>query len=169
MTKLSDLQLILLTTASQRADGNLLPAPDSINGAGCRLKKSLAGLLKRSLVSEGEVKLAQQGWREEGDVRFGLSITDQGREAIGDVPKAVAPSEDAQQGEAQPLAAQTKKAAVIELLKREQGATLQELVEATGWLPHTTRAALTGLRKRGMEIEKSMRAGLTCYAARANS
>lgn len=36
---------------------------------------------------------------------------------------------------------------VIALLSREQGATLAELIEATGWLPHTTRAALTGLRK----------------------
>jgi hypothetical protein len=26
------------------------------------------------------------------------------------------------------------------------------LVDATGWLPHTTRAALTGLRKRGYSV-----------------
>ncbi len=43
----------------------------------------------------------------------------------------------------------TKIALVIELLLRSDGATLAELVAATGWLPHTTRAALTGLRKRG--------------------
>jgi hypothetical protein len=29
---------------------------------------------------------------------------------------------------------------------------LEALVEATGWLPHTTRAALTGLRKRGYTV-----------------
>jgi hypothetical protein len=29
---------------------------------------------------------------------------------------------------------------------------LQTLVQATGWLPHTTRAALTGLRKRGYTV-----------------
>ena len=29
------------------------------------------------------------------------------------------------------------------------------LVEATGWLPHTTRAAITGLRKRGFSIERT--------------
>ncbi len=34
----------------------------------------------------------------------------------------------------------------------QQGATLAELVAATGWLPHTTRAALTGLRKRGYAV-----------------
>ena len=40
-------------------------------------------------------------------------------------------------------------AQVVEMLKDGQGATLAELVALTGWLPHTTRAALTGLRKRG--------------------
>ena len=38
---------------------------------------------------------------------------------------------------------------VADLLRRKGGATLAELVAATGWLPHTTRAALTGLRKKG--------------------
>ncbi len=32
-------------------------------------------------------------------------------------------------------------------------------VEATDWLPHTTRAALTGLRKKGHTIAKSARDG----------
>jgi DNA-binding MarR family transcriptional regulator len=41
------------------------------------------------------------------------------------------------------------------LLQREEGATLGELIDATGWLPHTTRAALTGLRKKGHAIEKT--------------
>ena len=46
----------------------------------------------------------------------------------------------------------TKIAQVIELLQRSDGATVDELVVATGWLPHTTRAALTGLRKRGYAV-----------------
>ncbi|HKX80142.1 MAG TPA: DUF3489 domain-containing protein [Novosphingobium sp.] len=37
------------------------------------------------------------------------------------------------------------------------------MVDATGWLPHTTRAALTGLRKKGHVIEKSKRDDVTCY------
>jgi hypothetical protein len=36
-----------------------------------------------------------------------------------------------------------------------EGATLDELIKATDWLPHTTRAALTGLRKRGYAIERT--------------
>jgi hypothetical protein len=38
------------------------------------------------------------------------------------------------------------------------------MVEATGWLPHTTRAALTGLRKKGYAIQKSKNPdGVTVY------
>jgi hypothetical protein len=43
-------------------------------------------------------------------------------------------------------------ALVIEHLQRADGVTIVELTQATGWLPHTTRAALTGLRKRGYAV-----------------
>ena len=46
----------------------------------------------------------------------------------------------------------SKLALVIEHLQRVDGATLIDLTQATGWLPHTTRAALTGLRKRGYAV-----------------
>ena len=46
----------------------------------------------------------------------------------------------------------SKLAQVIELLRRADGATIADLTQATGWLPHTTRAALTGLRKRGYAV-----------------
>lgn len=58
---------------------------------------------------------------------------------------------------------QTKSALVLSLLQRTEGATLTELVAATGWLPHTTRAALTGLRKKGHVLEKTKRDEVTCY------
>ena len=58
---------------------------------------------------------------------------------------------------------QSKSAAVIALLQRNNGATLAELIAATEWLPHTTRAALTGLRKKGYEIERFKRGDDTCY------
>jgi DNA-binding IclR family transcriptional regulator len=48
-------------------------------------------------------------------------------------------------------------------VKREQGATLPELIEATGWQPHTTRAMLTGLRKKGHAIERRKREDVSCY------
>ena len=46
----------------------------------------------------------------------------------------------------------SKLAGVIGLLERDHGATIEELIAATGWLAHTTRAALTGLRKRGYAV-----------------
>lgn len=48
----------------------------------------------------------------------------------------------------------TKLALVIEMLAKPQGATIGEIVGATGWQPHTARAVLTGLRKRGFVIER---------------
>ena len=49
----------------------------------------------------------------------------------------------------------TKQARIIALLRRAAGASLDELIAATGWLPHTTRAALTGLRQKGYVLAKS--------------
>jgi hypothetical protein len=46
----------------------------------------------------------------------------------------------------------TKAQIVVELLQRAEGCTLEELVSATGWQAHTTRAMLTGLRKKGHEL-----------------
>ena len=48
----------------------------------------------------------------------------------------------------------SKLARVIDLVERSNGAILSDMTEATGWLPHTTRAALTGLRKRGYAIAR---------------
>ena len=57
----------------------------------------------------------------------------------------------------------SKTGKVLSLLKRTEGATLDELVEATGWLPHTTRAALTGLRKKGHAIQRTKVDGVSRY------
>ena len=58
----------------------------------------------------------------------------------------------------------TKQALVLELLQRNEGASLAELVAATGWLAHTTRAALTRLRQSGHKLQKEKReTGETAY------
>lgn len=58
----------------------------------------------------------------------------------------------------------TKAARVLDLLHRPGGVSLDELVTATGWLPHTTRAALTGLRRKGHAIARDKVEGVTRYA-----
>ncbi len=56
-----------------------------------------------------------------------------------------APSAKLNEAAAPPSASTTKAATVLALLKREQGSTLAELVEATAWQPHTARAMLTAV------------------------
>ena len=58
---------------------------------------------------------------------------------------------------------QTKAAQVEALLAREGGASLGDLCQTTGWLPHTARAFLTGLRKKGRAIERIKLDGETRY------
>lgn len=61
------------------------------------------------------------------------------------------------------LKPESKTSQVIKLLNRKQGATLDEMVKATGWQKHTTRAALTGLKKKGHTIARDKRGDATCY------
>ena len=46
----------------------------------------------------------------------------------------------------------TKKEQLIRMLKAKAGADVATLSDKLGWQPHTTRAALTGLRRAGHEI-----------------
>lgn len=48
----------------------------------------------------------------------------------------------------------TKKARLAELLKPRKGVTIETLSSTLGWQVHSTRAAITGLRKAGFEIER---------------
>ena len=57
----------------------------------------------------------------------------------------------------------TKRDLVLALLRQEGGASLAEIAQATGWLPHSTRAPLTGLRKKGHAIESRRIGRLTTY------
>jgi hypothetical protein len=65
----------------------------------------------------------------------------------------------------------TKQQIVVDLLKRPEGASTQELVDATGWLPHTVRAVISGINngrsgKREIQrhpIESVRKDGATVY------
>ena len=49
----------------------------------------------------------------------------------------------------------SKKAEVLDLMRRKQGATLAEIIEQTGWQPHTVRGFVSGTlnKKMGLEVE----------------
>ncbi len=58
----------------------------------------------------------------------------------------------------------TKQAKLIDMLKRPDGASIAQMGARTGWQPHSVRAALTGLRKRGLAINRERSdAGVTVY------
>ena len=49
----------------------------------------------------------------------------------------------------------TKQALMIEMLKRPQGATVEQIAAATGWQHHTIRGAISGALKKklGLTVE----------------
>jgi hypothetical protein len=165
---LTDTQLLVLSSASQRQDG-LAALPDHLKGGAARsivLKLIASGLLEEAVVTRDDPH-----WRkDEADQPIGLRITRAGLETIGIEPEedsagadkvtaGVSPSEpeSPEPGSSRSLAPRdgSKRALVIALLSRPESASLDELVAATGWLPHTTRAALTGLRQNGYEITRT--------------
>ena len=52
-------------------------------------------------------------------------------------------------------AKRTKLEIIGKLLSRYSGATITQMQAATGWQPHSIRAALSGLRKKGAVITRS--------------
>jgi DNA-binding MarR family transcriptional regulator len=133
-------------------------------------------MLEFQLAGEFGSATPEQSWRTDGDRQVGVMITELGRKALTQLNQAREPA--ALQGSSpvnllnapEPIARNcdaprpmTKQAKVLDLLKREEGASIAELVDATGWLPHTTRAALTGIRKRGTVVIKATVDGVTRY------
>ena len=57
----------------------------------------------------------------------------------------------------------TKSASVTKLLSRDRGATIAEIVKATGWKEHSVRAFLTGVRKSAKLIKEQRTDGETVY------
>ncbi len=173
MPKLTDSQLIVLSKAAAREDGVAVVPKGMGKAVAARVGSSL---VNRKLLREIRTKPGMPIWREADGKSVSLLITRAGRDAIGvedeappadhSAPKATRPvavtksqkTRDAAQPEPKSSGAAprpgSKQALVVEMLGREDGASLDALIEATGWLPHTTRAALTGLRKRGYSVER---------------
>lgn len=150
--RLSDAQLVMLSAASQRKDALVVlsdPAAAS---------RTVAALIRRGLLAEVSVARRQPSWRQDAGGSVGLQITTAGFAALGLDKEPAALAKTPASGSSSPsgaVRAGTKQAALVELLTRDQGATLRELADMMGWLPHTTRAALTGLRRRGYAVASS--------------
>jgi hypothetical protein len=165
MIKLTDTQAILLAAASQRESGSVRPIHGSIK-AGGGATKSIDFLLRHGLAEERETTDKTEVNRTDGDTRYGAYITAAGLAAIG-VSEDGEPVAGATPVELPEIIdvekAPTKIAIVLEMLGRPDGVLLPDLIEATGWLPHTIRAAITGLRKKNHAVQLLKRDGVTAY------
>jgi hypothetical protein len=161
MTRLTDTQLVILSAASQR-DDHLAVLPANLKGGA--VKAVATKLLNQRLLREVRVKGDQPAWHaDEGGRPFGLKITAAGLAAIGVDGDGGKQADDVSMRAPTPRKG-SKQGKIIDLLRRHKGATLDDLIAATDWLPHTIRAALTGLRKKRYEIGKSKREdGKTVY------
>lgn len=192
--KLNDLQLILLSTASNRKDGSLLPVPDSIATDTDRTKAAITSLVRRRLAmrSQDHVIITDAGRaaigtanasgaeKEESPVAAASTrgadasaIAEQcdGVAAINgsiDPPRDIAASLATASAPVEALAPVparpgSKLALLAELLGCQDGATLSALTSATGWQPHTVRAALSGLRRKGHVIASGKGDGMRIW------
>lgn len=184
-------QLLILTTAAQRPDHMVLPLPPTIRARGGAQRNLLSALRKMELVEEVPVEDATVAWRtDEAGQHHGLRLTAAGLAAAGASAAAVIGSTDAgvntsteavvtstgdgaarverpnaEHGSQQPPPRRPtgKLGDVLQAISAEAGATLAEITTLTGWLPHTARAAVTGLRKRGYDVALIQQNGRKAY------
>lgn len=180
--KLTDLDLVLLSSAAARPDGMLLPPPESVRARGKTLEKALGKLLRLELVEDCPAATPEQAWREDEGRGIALRISDTGRAALGvdeapddqkDEPAHAASTEEAAEEVKAESASDTeetggdvnrpvpfapgikpgtKQARLVDYLSRPWGMSIADLSRLLGWQPHTVRAALTGLRKKGYQV-----------------
>ena len=162
MSKLNATQSILLASAAQRKSGSLYPLPEILSARN-HVAAAFKKLIDAALIEERVTTLALEEHRTESAGRFGFYITPAGLAAIGveqaenDVAQKSLITTQAAPGRS------SKASEVVAMLAHAGGATVSELIEATGWLPHTTRAVLTNLRQKGHMIERGKRGEVTCY------
>lgn len=161
MTKLSDTQAIILSEAAQREDRIALPLPDSLRGGAAT--KVVGAMLAKGFLQEvdADTRKGEPVWRETGDGHgVTLVATDAGLAAIGieteDANTAPAGATDAPTMEpapdtpTEPKAAPktrtpregTKQAILIAMLRAPEGATIEEIMAATGWQSHYADARI---------------------------
>ena len=169
MPKLTDTQLVILSAAAERDGGTVLPMPKSLKVNKAAATKTIKNLINRGLISEQPAARDDEVWRaaEDGG-RLKLVVTDAGLAAIGvdtDEGTEASPATVTAQPkkhksrsrksafgrkskpEAPPAGVRpgTKQALLIDLLRRKDGATISEIVDAIGWLPDPTRSTIPGM------------------------
>jgi hypothetical protein len=176
MLQLSDSQLVLLTAACQRPDRCVFPVTARLKGnaAGNVLKS----LLNKGLIKEVRAKRDDTVYRhDEERGRMTLVATNAAFAALG-IDAQETPAEDETEsapndtedaGEAPKVQRKaksraalapaprsrdgSKQAQLIAMLRRAKGATVDEIVNALEWQPHTVRGAIAGALKKKLGLE----------------
>ncbi|CAX22496.1 protein of unknown function [Methylorubrum extorquens DM4] len=158
--KLSQSQRLILTQAAHHPEQRVL-CPDTLKPP--TFRATLSALRTRGLIADMPHAEGRRGRQR------CLIVTAEGWAAIGitvPTPSLSASKEPAGSGSASCASdkpQRTKQALLIALLSQPEGATLEALATATHWLPHTTRAALTRLRHRGLAILTVRGAGVSTH------
>jgi hypothetical protein len=165
MTKLTETQSIILSAGAKRPENIALPLPKGLAGAAAKM--AVTKMIEHGWLQEVDANLrrGEPLWRETGDGHgTTLVVTDAGLLAIGIDPvvvktvvairkHAAETTTPMEATAAQPKQrAGTKQGMLIEMLRRPQGASIAEIVEATGWLGHSARGAISGVLKKKLAL-----------------
>ncbi|EEX12504.1 conserved hypothetical protein [Citreicella sp. SE45] len=149
--QLSDAQAVILSTACARDDGAIFPVTASLKGGA--VGNVCKSLLKQGLIEEIAATDLNTVWRhDEARGPITLRATPLAYSTLGitdeqdDTPPAETPTAPVQRRKG------TKQETLIEMLRAEGGATIEEIVEATGWQPHTVRGAMSGALKKKLGL-----------------
>lgn len=147
--QITDIQRAALEAAAAREGGYAWPLPEALG-----LKKGSAvlvvkALLGKGLVKERRAKAGEPVWRDDvHDRPMTVLISRAGLAAIGAGAATAAGLKSAGAADADQRRlprAGSKLAILVALLTRDEGATVEEMVTATGWQAHTTRGVMSGV------------------------
>ena len=172
--KLTDTQTIILSAAAGRDDGSIHPLPKTLKGGA--VTKVTQALLRKGLIAEAP---GREDWPGRRDPYFAITAegalainvepadclhladgapqaADDGQEVApaADTPpkaKKAATGRDTAKGPVKQRTG-TKQALVAEMLRRSEGATVDQIMEATGWQRHTVRGAFAGALKKKLGL-----------------
>jgi hypothetical protein len=160
MTKLTETQTIILSAGAQRPDNIALPLPKGLTGAAAKMAVNRMVALGWLQEVDANIRRGEPLWRETGDGHgTTLVVTDAGLLAIGIEP-VVVKTEAAFRDHAAKASDQkpptqregTKQAMLITMLQHPDGASIAEIVAATGWMGHSARGAISGVLKKKLAL-----------------
>ena len=168
--QLSDTQAVILSAACARECGLVLPITASLKGAAVDMV--LTSMIKKGLIEAIPVESGAPIWREDEDgTPVTLRATTAAYEALGivadtgadTVPEEEPAADMADEAESPPTDAHgakparkpregTKQEALIAMLKRPEGASIAEIMEATAWQAHSIRGFIAGALKKKLGL-----------------